>query len=65
MEIQQCKNSLQSEIVLEEVEGSLGCITDHPGFAGVCLHKWSLRMAACSSKTQDFVSFRQKGTENK
>ena len=65
MEIQQCKNSLQSEIVLEDVDGDLTCITDHPGFAGVCLNRWSIRVAAPSLKTRDYVSYWQNGTENK
>lgn len=65
MEIQACKNTLRSEIVLEDIGGDYTCITDHPGFAGVCLHKWSIRMAAPSFKTRDYVSYWQKGSENK
>ena len=64
-EIEKCKESLRSEMVLEDTSREPSCITEHPGFTPVCLGKWSLRMAAPSFKTKDYTFYWQKGTENK
>ena len=37
----------------DKLEGTLNCITDHPGFDAVCLNKWSLELAAANFKTRD------------
>ncbi|KAK3750113.1 hypothetical protein QZH41_009125 [Actinostola sp. cb2023] len=41
----------------------LQCILDHPGFAPVCLEKWSLRMAAGRYNTKNKIRYRQTGSE--
>lgn len=43
--------ALDSEEVQRDVNETLLCVTDHPGFESVCLKKWSLHLAADKYKT--------------
>ena len=42
-----CREITEIESKLEELDGdpSITCITDHPGFNGVCLDQWVLQTA--------------------
>ena len=62
-ELEKCRESLESDIVLADFEAGtqLKCITDHPGFAPVCLEKWSLRMSAIKFKTKARKGYQQIG----
>ena len=64
-EIEGCTRSLQDQLVLAEVETPPECITLHPGFAAVCLNKWSLRSAAPKYRTIEGIKYRQSGSEDK
>ena len=64
-EIEECVESLSSEIVLQEVGTKPNCVTKHPGFSQVCLQRWSLRLAADKYKTKDKAKYRQTGSENR
>ena len=56
---------LQSEQVLLDTDGAVyTCITDHPGFAEVCLGKWSLQCASKKHRTRDHKKYKRKSTEN-
>ena len=61
-----CEEAL-SESVLEDIqlETTLWCITQHPGFGPVCLQKWSLRMAGERVKTKAKQRYKQTGTEER
>ncbi|KAK3747404.1 hypothetical protein QZH41_012091 [Actinostola sp. cb2023] len=63
-ELESCMDSLDNELVLQEVETRPNCITLHPGFTPVCLNKWSLRSSAKKYKTTDKRRYRQTGAEN-
>ena len=67
-EIEGCLDSLQSKRVLEDVnvEGQiLECITEHPGFAPICLSKWPLLHCAAKYKSRKHKrKYCQTGTEN-
>lgn len=65
MEIDECMASLNSEIVLQEVESPPSCVTKHPGFDTVCLDKWSLRFAAAKLRTRQKQEYRQTSTEDR
>ena len=56
-----------SERVLEDIqlETTLRCITQHPGFGPVCLQKWSLRMAGERVNTKAQQRYKQTGTEER
>ncbi|XP_067050142.1 uncharacterized protein [Acropora muricata] len=58
-----CKESLNSELVLCEVNSNPNCVILHPGFYPVCLNRWSLRSAAAKYRAQDGTKYRQTGTE--
>ena len=62
-----CKEAMCSESVLEDIqlETTLRCITQHPGFGPVCLQKWSLRMAGERVKTKAKQRYRQTGSEER
>ena len=62
-EIDECKESLSSELVLCEVDSTPNCVILHPGFDPVCLNRWSLRSAAAKYRAQDGTKYRQTGTE--
>ncbi len=66
-EIQQCMDALTDELVIADIgEGTkLRCITEHPGFAEVCLARWSLRVAAARFKTRGNQRYRQRESEEK
>ena len=51
-ELEGCMEALDSEEVQRDVNETLLCVTDHPGFESVCLKKWSLRLAADKYKTR-------------
>ena len=64
MEIDKCVESLESDRVQQDVRGrSLSYIVDHPGFAPVCLEKWSLLLAADRLKTKNKARYQQTGSE--
>lgn len=65
MEIEECVASLSSEVVLQEVENTPSCVTNHPGFDSVCLDKWSLRLAAAKLRTKQKRQYRQTNTEDR
>ena len=58
-EIDGCKESLNSELVLCEVNSTPNCVILHPGFYPVCLNRWSLRSAAAKYMAQDGTKNRQ------
>ena len=49
--------ALNSQVVLEDTKITIGCITQHPGFAPLCLNKWVLRQAAGKYRRIDGRSY--------
>ncbi|XP_048586635.1 uncharacterized protein LOC125568409 [Nematostella vectensis] len=66
-ELEGCVEALQSDLVVQDLEPctKLKCVTEHPGFAPVCLEKWSLRMAAKKLRRRDKETYKQTGTEER
>ena len=62
-EVEQCVEALNSQIVLEDTKITIGCITQHPGFAPLCLNKWVLRQAAGKYRRIDGRSYPIAGSE--
>ena len=58
---------LNSVLVKKDIgeETKLQCITDHPGFASICLEKWSLRMASSHYKTTTKGKYTQMESEER
>ena len=52
MEIEECVEAINSDVVMQEVDVRPSCITKHPGFVNLCLDKWSLRFAATNLKLE-------------
>ena len=65
VELEGCQESLETEWVVQEIDSNdeLKCVTDHPGFAPICLEKWSLRMAADRFKRKNKQRYRQTESE--
>jgi hypothetical protein len=57
--------SLNSDLVLNEVESPPTCVTLHPGFRAVCINKWSLRLAGGKYRTIEKKKYKQTGSEEK
>ncbi|XP_048586230.1 uncharacterized protein LOC125568312 [Nematostella vectensis] len=66
-ELEGCVEALQSDLVVQDLEPctKLKSVTEHPGFAPVCLKKWSLRMAAKKLRRRDKETYKQTGTEER
>ena len=64
-EVQDCVDAKEMEEVLRFFPPStkLKCVTEHPGFAPVCLQKWSLKQGAWKYKTRGNQRYKQ--TESK
>lgn len=58
---------LNSDLVLQDIQpgAKLQCVTEHPGFNPVCLHKWSLRMAADRFRMKWKERYKQTGSEER
>ena len=65
MEIEECVEAINSDLVLQEVDVWPSCITKHPGFVNLCLDMWSLRFAATNLKTRKKQQYRQTSTEDR
>jgi hypothetical protein len=65
MEIEECVDCLNSDIVMQEVEVVPSCILEHPGFSSLCLDKWTLRFAATKLRTRKKQEYRQTNTEDR
>ena len=65
MEIEECVEAINSDVVMQEVDVWPSCITKHPGFVNLCLDKWSLRFAATNLKTRNKQQYRQTSTEDR
>ena len=65
MEIEECVEAINSNVVMQEVDVRTSCITKHPGFLNLCLDKWSLRFAAMNLKTRKKQQYRQTSTEDR
>ena len=65
-ELEGCAEALESDLVVQDLgEGAtVDCITSHPGFAPVCLQKWSLRLASHRYRTSEKKIYRQTGSED-
>ena len=65
-EIEKCVESLANVNVCDE-SGSQQpkCIVDHPGFAAVCLNRWSLEIAADNFKTRGGHRYNQTGSKER
>ncbi|XP_067026635.1 uncharacterized protein [Acropora muricata] len=65
-ELEGCAEALESDLVVQDLgEGAtVDCITSHPGFAPVCLQKWSLRLASDRYRTSEKKIYRQTGSED-
>ncbi|XP_065055396.1 uncharacterized protein LOC135683922 [Rhopilema esculentum] len=57
--------ALQSEEVQRDIAGEMTCVTDHPGFADVCLKKWCLKQAADKYKTRAGQKYDKSGKEKR
>ena len=57
--------SLDSDIVKQEVKDVLSCITEHPGFSEVCLATWSLRLAGGKYRKIDRTKYTVHDDENR
>lgn len=66
-EMEDCVESLRSKIVMENLAPGqvLTCITDHPGFADVCISKWALRVAGGKFMTRNHERYHQRESEEK
>ena len=64
MEVGECVEALSSDVVMEEVDVLPPYITKHPGFASLCLDKWSFRLTATKLKTRKKQQYRQTSTED-
>ncbi len=62
-----CVEALQSDLIKKDIgeETKLQCITDHPGFAPICLEKQSLRMASSRYKTTTKGKYTQMASEER
>ena len=65
MEIEECVDCLNSDIVIQEVEVVPSCILEHPGFSSLCLDKWTLRFAATKLRTRKKQEYHQTSTEDR
>lgn len=65
MEIEECVDCLNSDIVMQDVEVVPSCILEHPGFSSLCLDKWTLRFAATKLRTRKKQEYRQTSTEDR
>ena len=65
MEIEECVEAINSDVVMQEVDVRPSSITKHPGFVNLCLDKWSLRFAATNLKTRKKQQYRQTSTEDR
>ena len=64
-ELEGCKEASQSEEVQRDINGNISCVTDHPGFADVCLRKWCLKQAADKYKTRGGQKYDKSGKEER
>ena len=66
-ELEQCIESLESDLVRADFDSDveLRCITEHPGFAPVCLQKWSLRLASGKYITKSGKRYQQTDDEDR
>ena len=65
MEIEECVEAINSDVIMQEVDVRPSCITTHPSFVNLCLDKWSLRFAATNLKTRKKQQYRQTSTEDR
>ena len=47
-----CKEYDRVSDIMSELQDPLPCITHHPGFSGICLNKWVLKVAWLQCKQQ-------------
>ena len=66
-ELQACIDAMEMGEVLQDFPPStkLTCITEHPGFAPVCLQKWSLKQSAWQYKTKGNRRYKQIKSEER
>ena len=64
MEIEECVEAINSDVVMQEVDVRPLCITKHPGFVNLSLDEWSLHFAATNLKTRN-KQYRQTSTEDR
>ncbi|XP_046855950.1 uncharacterized protein LOC124449052 [Xenia sp. Carnegie-2017] len=64
-ELDECIESLNSEMVLGEMKVVPKCITLHPAFNSVCLDIWSLRMAGPKFRKIDGRKYAKHDDENR
>ena len=66
-ELQACIDAMEMGEVLQDFPPStkLTCITEHPGFAPVCLQKWSLKQGAWKYKTKGNRRYKQIKSEER
>ena len=66
-EVQSCVDAMEMEEVLRYFPPGtkLKCVTEHPGFAPVCLQKWSLKQGAWKYKTRGNQRYKQTESEER
>ena len=64
-ETEGCMLAISCSEVQEDVERrQLDCVTQHPGFAPVCLNEWCLRLSAGNYKKKDGKRYSKTGFED-